>query len=133
MRRLKFEPRVKVLTDKQIRAMSGPTEAEFEKLMEPSRRWFLRKSVAGAAIAGAGMLLGSRKAHAAGSALPNLFPDWNMNNFQEILADETAHVEIIQALLPDPDNHLVPQVRDAHVSEPGDAKPESLRPGGRRV
>jgi hypothetical protein len=112
MRRLKFEPRVKVLTDKQIRAMSGPTEAELEKILEPSRRAFLRKSAAvGAAAAGAAVLLGGREAHAASGTLPNLFPDWNLNNFQEILADETAHVEIIQALLPDPDNHLVPQVR----------------------
>jgi Ferritin-like domain len=110
MRRLKFEPRVKVLTDKQIRAMSGPTESEVDKLLEPSRRTFLRKSAVGATAAGAAVLLGGGTAHAAGN-LPNLFPDWNMNNFQEILADESAHVEIIQALLPDPDNHLHPQVR----------------------
>jgi hypothetical protein len=113
MRRLTFEPRVKVLTEEQIRAMSSPTEAEVEEVLAPSRRTFLRKSVAGAAVAGVGLLAAGQTARAAHNHLPNLFPDWNLRNFQEILADETAHVEILQALLDDPDNPLVPKIRPA--------------------
>jgi hypothetical protein len=53
------------------------------------------------------MLLASAPARAGrGSRLPELHPGENLAIFQEILADETAHVEILQSLLKDPDNHL---------------------------
>jgi hypothetical protein len=43
--------------------------------------------------------------------LPNLFPGWNARNFTELRADEIAHVEIIQSVLYDPDNNVVPTNR----------------------
>src|SRR5262249_41782611 len=67
--------------------------------------------VAGAAAAGAGLLVAGREAHAAGHKLPNLYPNWNQNNFQEILADESAHVQILMTLLEDEDNPLRPKIR----------------------
>ena len=79
-----------------------------------SRRSFLRTSMAGAALAGAGAVLASpsegEAAMAAGS-LPSLYPGWNIRNFLELRDDENAHVEIIANLLNDPDNNVVPKFR----------------------
>ncbi len=77
-----------------------------------SRRSFLRTSMAGAAMAGAGAVLAtSSEAKAAAGGLPNLYAGWNMRNFLELRDDENAHVEIIQGLLNDPDNNVVPKFR----------------------
>jgi hypothetical protein len=107
MRRLKirFEPSVKVLSDSQINQILS-TKSDPDEVRDPARRSFLRTAAKGAALAVPGMLLAGRKARAAGNGLPSLFPDQNTRIFQEILADESAHVQILQALLNDPDNHL---------------------------
>ena len=77
-----------------------------------SRRTFLRNSMAGAALAGAGAVLATpSEAEAATGVLPNLFAGWNLRNFQELFADENAHVQIIASLLNDPDNNVVPKFR----------------------
>jgi hypothetical protein len=104
---------VKVLSESQIHAMIVEAEvaekARTETPPTPSRRSFFRRAATGAAVAVPGMLLVSSTARAGkhGSGkLPELFSGENMRIFQEILADETAHVEIIQTLLIDPDDHL---------------------------
>ena len=77
-----------------------------------SRRSFLRTSMAGAALAGAGAVLATpSEAEAAPGVLPNLYPGWNSRNFHELFADEIAHSQIIQSLLNDPDNTVVPKFR----------------------
>ena len=103
--KLRFEPRVKVLSDEQVNKMlSDPPDPD--EVRDPARRSFLCSAAKGAALAVPGMLLASSSARAAGTKLPELRPGQNMAIFQEILADETAHVEILQTLLIDPDNHL---------------------------
>lgn len=120
--RLKFEPKVKVLTDAQVHEMlSQPAGAE-SPAEEPSRRSFLRRAATGAAVAAPALLAASTaragKPHPRPrpAALPELYAGQNMMLFQEILDDETAHVEILQALLIDPDNTLptrpVPKLRN---------------------
>ena len=85
-----------------------PTEAA---TAEPSRRSFLHRSVATAAIvAPAALIAGSADAHAKGrkkvhvesrrsAAVPALYPGWNRRNFTEIQADENAHVQAIAGAL----------------------------------
>ena len=51
------------------------------------------------------------RAAAPQGVLPNLYPGWNDRNFRELFADEVAHGEIIQSLLNDPDNDVVPKFR----------------------
>jgi hypothetical protein len=107
--RLKFEPRFKVLTDAQINEMlSQPADADEAVVEAPTRRSFLRRAATGAAVA-APALLAASSARAATLRLPELFPGQNMMLFQEILDDETAHVEIIQALLMDDANKIPPR------------------------
>jgi hypothetical protein len=116
MRRLKFNPNVKIISDEEINSMMG--RGPVGAAEEPSRRSFLWKSLAGAAAIGPAMFLSSKTAHAAKKkkrTLPNLYSDWNMSNFQEILNDETAHVEILMALLEDDDNPLNPKIRATPV------------------
>ncbi|HEV3164810.1 MAG TPA: ferritin-like domain-containing protein [Isosphaeraceae bacterium] len=108
MRRLKFEPRVKVLSDQQIHEiLSNPTDPE--ELRDPARRSFLGLAAKGAALAVPALMLGS-SSHAAtkkkAATLPQLFAGQNTSIFQQILADESAHVEILQKLLIDKDDHL---------------------------
>jgi hypothetical protein len=97
---------VKVLSDDQInRMLSNPPDPN--AIRDPARRSFLRTVAKGAALAVPGMLLASSPARAGKSSkLPQLHPGENMAIFEEILADETAHVRILQSLLNDPDNHL---------------------------
>jgi hypothetical protein len=75
-----------------------------------SRRSFLWKSLVTTALAAPGAaVLGSKAAQAAKApTLPNLFPEWNARNFAELRDDEIAHVRIINSLLNDPDNNVVP-------------------------
>lgn len=81
-------------------------------LVDGSRRRFLRNTMAGATLAGAGAVLAApSSAEAAVGVLPNLYPGWNARNFQELRDDENAHVQIIQGLLNDPDNNVVPRFR----------------------
>jgi hypothetical protein len=85
------------------------TEPDSGGLQNTGRRSFLRAAAQGAAVAAPGVLLASRSASAAGhggSRLPQLHAGENMAIFREILADETAHVAILQRLLVDPDNTL---------------------------
>jgi hypothetical protein len=68
--------------------------------------------MAGAALAGAGAVLAApSEAEAATGVLPNLYPGWNQRNFKELFLDENAHVVIIQSLLNDPGNNVVPRFR----------------------
>jgi hypothetical protein len=76
-----------------------------------SRRWFLRTAMAGATAAGAGAVLATPAEAAVPGTLPDLYPGWNDRNFRELFADEIAHSEIIQSLLNDPDNNVVPKFR----------------------
>jgi hypothetical protein len=81
-----------------------------------SRRSFLWKSLATTALAVPGAIaLASKAARAAKPkpvpappTLPNLYPAWNARNFSELRDDEITHVQIINALLNDPGNHIVP-------------------------
>ena len=86
-----------------------------------SRRSFLFRSATAAAVAVPGLILAAPSAgQAAGfrrpkprpvpqPQLPHLYPGWNMRNFEELRDDEIAHVQIINDLLKDPDNDVVPQ------------------------
>jgi hypothetical protein len=103
---LKFEPRVKVLSDQQINDMlTRPPKTD--QPADPARRSFFRTALGGVAVGVPALFLATRSAHAAKQAkLPQLYQGQNMALFQEILDDETAHVEILQTLLVDPDNTL---------------------------
>jgi hypothetical protein len=131
MRRLKFEPRVKVLSDSEINEMlSNPPEPE--EVREPARRSFLRTAAKGAALAVPGLIMASSRAYAGSksknpapkgttkASLPELFTGQNTRIFQEILADEAAHVEILQTLLIDKDNTLParPMPRLRNLAQP---------------
>jgi hypothetical protein len=109
--KLKFEPSVTVLSDDQIhRLIDAPPVPS--AVRNPARRSFLRAAARGAALAVPATILASRSARAGGhggSNVPQLFAGQNMRIFQEILADETAHVEILQTLLKDPDNNIPPR------------------------
>lgn len=115
--RLTFEPRVKILSNDQVEEMLN-TSLDADGPRNPGRRSFFRKTLTTAAAAAPALLLGSRAAHAKQRRhhLPELYPDQNMGLFQEILADESAHVEILQTLLIDDANTLpprpVPQLRN---------------------
>lgn len=92
--------------------MSHPTPTP--PVADGSRRSFLRTSMAGAALAGAGAVLAAPSEAGAATAagvLPNLFAGWTSRNFKELFTDEIAHSQIIQALLNDPDNNVVPKFR----------------------
>jgi hypothetical protein len=105
--RLKFEPRVKVLTEAQFNEMLSQTaDADTPGPGTPSRRSFLRHAAAGAAVAAPAPLAASSARAEHSGHLPELYAGPNMMLFQEILDDETAHVEILQALLIDPDDTL---------------------------
>jgi hypothetical protein len=101
--RLKFQPVANVLSDKQIHAMLGGASAP-EGLRDPARRTFFRTALAGAAAVVPALLLGSRSCRAAVKrrSLPELYPGQNMTLFQEILKDESVHVEILRRLTPAP-------------------------------
>lgn len=106
--RLRFEPRVKVLSDEQIMA-SLSQAGEREGPRDPARRSFFRGTLAGVAAGIPALLLGARECKASGPrrhTLPELHRGQNMTLFQEILDDESAHVEILQTLLQDEDNPL---------------------------
>src|SRR3954467_8959121 len=95
-----------------IRKDDPPMLHPMPSVADGSRRSFLRNSMAGAALAGAGAVLATpSEADAATGVLPNLYPGWNRRNFQELFADENAHVVIIQSLLNDADNNVVPRFR----------------------
>jgi hypothetical protein len=82
-----------------------------------SRRSFLVRSAATAAVAVPGLILAAPQAVQAARPLPrprpvplpSLFPGWNKRNFEELRDDEIAHVAIINGLLDDPDNNIVPR------------------------
>ncbi|APW61944.1 ferritin-like domain-containing protein [Paludisphaera borealis] len=110
---LTFEPRVKVLSDEQIQDMLKSDSGRAEP-RNPGRRTFFRRTAAAVPA----LLLGASAARANPHMhrLPELYPGENTTLFQEILADESAHVEILQALLIDEDNTLptrpVPHLRN---------------------
>jgi hypothetical protein len=103
--RLTYEPRVKILSNDQVSDMLN--QAEEPTPQGPGRRALLR----GAAAAVPALLLGGRAARANPFAhrLPELYHGQNRALFQEILNDESSHVEILQALLDDEDNTLPPR------------------------
>jgi hypothetical protein len=105
--RLTFEPRVKVLSEQQVECMLIE-RPEADQPMNPARRSFFRSALQGVAVGVPALCLATRSAHAAKKQhkLPQLYQGQNMALFQEILDDETAHVEILQALLVDPANTL---------------------------
>jgi Ferritin-like domain len=80
-----------------------------------SRRSFLLRSAMTSAVGIPGLILAGSSASEAAFRpqihLPELYPGWNRRNFHEILNDEAAHVAIIQELLMDDDNPLMPKVR----------------------
>lgn len=116
MPQLVFEPTVKVLSDEQIREQSRGPDGEGSGPLK--RRSFLRASLvaaAGTGLAAARTLIAPDAAqagdHRKRRRLPNLYANWNLRNFQEILDDESAHVGILSALLDDEDNPLMPKIR----------------------
>src|SRR4051812_20530000 len=82
-----------------------------------SRRSFLVRSAATAAVAVPGLILAAPQAVQAARPLPrprpvplpSLFPGWNQRNFAELRDDEIAHVQIINSLLNDEGNTVVPR------------------------
>src|SRR4051794_21163245 len=95
--RLKFEPRVKVLSDQQIHEMLSDPAGRDEP-RDPARRSFFRSSLAGVAAGIPALFMAPGRCHAAGRrrrSLPELYQGQNMTLFQEILDDESAHVEIL--------------------------------------
>jgi hypothetical protein len=115
--RLKFEPKVKVLSDSQINEMlSQPTDADEAAAESPTRRSFLRRAATGAAVAAPALLAASWARAGHPGHLPELYAGQNMMLFPEIFDDEAAHVDILTALLIDPDNTLptrpVPKLRN---------------------
>lgn len=106
--RMTFEPRVKVLSHDQIQDMLK-ADRGVEGPRNPGRRSFFRNTLtAAAATAPALLLLGAGKPRPKPHAprLPDLHPGENAMLFGEILADESAHVEILQRLLIDDANTL---------------------------
>jgi hypothetical protein len=73
-----------------------------------SRRAFLRRSATVTAVAVPGIVLSGYSETKAGTPKPSAAL---AKNFMEIAGDEAAHVEVLQALLDDPDNHLNPKIR----------------------
>jgi hypothetical protein len=85
-----------------------------ETLARGSRRTFLRRSLATGVVVAPALALRTTPARAAGHPrIPSLFPGQTERYFAEIRSDEDAHVEILQALLNDPDNPLTPAIRPA--------------------
>lgn len=120
--RLKFDPIVKVLSDEQIHEALCETPRP-DQPRAPGRRSFFRTALAGAAAGVPALMLATRSARADGKhrhGLPELYPGQNMRIFQEILDDESAHVEILQTLLNDADNHLPPRPvpKFRHLAQP---------------
>ena len=77
-----------------------------------SRRSFLRTSMAGAAWPGPGpSWRPPRRPRRPRASCRTSTPAGTCRNFQELFADENAHVVIIQSLLNDPDNNVVPRFR----------------------
>ena len=120
--RLRFQPRVKVLSDEQIDATLRGSKQGGEP-RDRARRSFFRTALTGAAVGVPALFLGAGKSRAAGPrrrSLPELYRGQNMTLFQEILDDESAHVEILQTLLVDDANTLpkrpVPKFR--HLEQP---------------
>jgi len=116
--RLKFEPRVRVLSDEQIDDSLSQSPRQ-EEPRDPARRSFFRKGLTVAAAGVPALLMGAGKCRGAGpnrKSLPELYQGQNITLFQEILDDESAHVEILQTLLQDEANHLpvrpVPKLRN---------------------
>lgn len=115
--RLTFEPRVKVLSHDQVQDMLN-TGCGAGGPRDPGRRSFLGRSLTAAAATAPALLLGAGKPRPKPRRpkLPELHAGENMAVFREILADESAHVEILQTLLMDDDNSLparpVPHLRN---------------------
>jgi len=63
------------------------------------RRAFVRGGLAAAAVASGAALLPSQASAANADRLPNLYPNWNANEFQAILRHEIAHVDAVVALI----------------------------------
>lgn len=79
---------------------------------DKSRRSFLGKWLATSVLAvpaATGLAKSARAAQPRRMpTLPSLFPGWNARNFAELRDDEIAHVRIINALLRDEANDIVP-------------------------
>ncbi len=84
------------------------TDGGTEEPRNPGRRSFFRNTLAVAAATAPAALMGAGKPRAIPRRprLPELYPGENVTLFQEILADESAHIEILQTLLVDDANTL---------------------------
>jgi Ferritin-like domain len=80
---------------------AGPRDA--------SRRAFLRRSAATAAVPGLVLASSAASQAGGGNGLTGATRAQLSSLFTEILDDELAHVEILQALLMDPDNPIPPR------------------------